>query len=33
VQVSGASHAPTDARHVKLDGWKPSTHVFETPLQ
>jgi len=33
VQVSATSHWPAEVRHVKLDDWKPSTHVLLVPEQ
>ncbi len=33
VQVSGTSHCPAEARHVKLDDWKTSTHELLVPVQ
>ena len=33
VHVSATSHCPADPRHVKLDAWKTSTHVFAVPEQ
>src|SRR5439155_1421504 len=33
VQVSGTSHWPAEARQVKLDAWKTSTHVLAPPEQ
>jgi hypothetical protein len=33
VQVSATSHWPADARHVKLDARKTSTHVLAVPKQ
>ncbi len=33
VQVSGTSHCPADARHVKLDDWKTSTQTLLVPVQ
>src|SRR5439155_3873783 len=31
--ISATSHCPADARHVKLDDWKTSTHVLLVPVQ
>jgi hypothetical protein len=33
VQLSATSHCPAEPRHVKVFGWKTSTHVFAAPLQ
>ena len=33
VQVSATSHWPADARQVKLDDWKTSTHELLVPVQ
>ena len=33
VQVSATSHWPADARQVKLDDWKTSTHALLVPVQ
>ena len=33
VQVSATSHWPAEARQVKLDDWKTSTHAALVPVQ